>query len=309
MVLRILTLIASLLVAAHAFGQPRAQALPVTEVAPGVFVFVGADELANPQNAGAIGNAGFIIGGDAVAVIDTGGSFLAGQRLLAAIRIRTDKPIRYVIDTHAHPDHVLGNAAFVGADTVFVGHAALPEALSARAQDYLNATRNLIGAEAFAGTKIVLPTMLVSDRLELDLGARPIRIEAWPTGHTNTDITIRDLKTDTWFLGDLLFVHHVPAVDGSLRGWIGNLAQMKRQKAAQVVPGHGPAALPWPEAAEPEERYLQTLRNEVRDMIRQGRTMQEAAQTAAQTERSHWLLFDDFNARNATAAYHELEWE
>ncbi|CAM5767211.1 hypothetical protein LMIY3S_02085 [Labrys miyagiensis] len=307
---RLLVILALLLIAPV---QSRAQALPVplpvTEIADGVFVFAGAYELASPRNADAISNAGFIVGADAVAVIDTGGSLQVGQRLLAAIRARTAKPVRYVIDTHDHPDHVLGNAAFERDGTVFVGHAALPQALTARAATYLDATRALIGDEAFAGTRIVVPTLLVKDRLELDLGGRRLLLEAWPTAHTNTDITIRDEKTDTWFLGDLLFCEHVPALDGSLNGWIDVIDMLKARKAARVVPGHGPAVMSWPQASEPMERYLQRLRSDVRDLIHKGSTMQEAAEKAGQSERNQWLLFDDFNARNATSAYHELEWE
>ncbi|MFT4131942.1 quinoprotein relay system zinc metallohydrolase 2 [Labrys sp. (in: a-proteobacteria)] len=283
--------------------------LPMTEIAEGVFVFAAPHELAAPGNADAIGNAGFVIGNEAVAVIDTGGSRQAGLALLAAIRARTDKPIRYVIDTHVHPDHLLGNAAFRLPGVTIVGHANLPEALSARAGTYLSATRRLIGEAAFAGTEAIAPTLLVKDRLDLDLGGRRLLLEAWPTAHTNTDLTVLDEKTNTWFLGDLLFAGHVPALDGSLMGWIAVIDTLRSRPAARVVPGHGPAAMPWPAAADPMRRYLTRLRDDVRAMIAEGRTLREAAERAGQSERDNWQLFDEFNPRNATSAFHELEWE
>ncbi|WP_454817037.1 quinoprotein relay system zinc metallohydrolase 2 [Labrys neptuniae] len=283
--------------------------LPVTEVAEGVFVFAAPHELAAPGNSDAIGNAGFVVGGEAVAVIDTGGSKQAGLALLAAIRARTDKPIRYVIDTHVHPDHLLGNAAFRLPGAVIVGHANLPEALAARADTYLSATRRLIGENAFAGTEAIPPTLLVKDRLALDLGGRRLLLEAWPTAHTNTDLTVMDEKTGTWFLGDLLFSGHVPALDGSLNGWLAVIGTLRSRQAARVVPGHGPAAMAWPGAADAMVRYLERLRDDLRTMIAQGRPLQEAVKEAAQSERGNWQLFDDFNVRNATSAYRELEWE
>ena len=102
-------------------GQVRADShmdiLPVTEIAEGIFVFQGAYEIFNPDNEGLISNMGFIVGEAAVAVIDTGGSRRAGERLKATIRKHTQLPIIYVINTHMHPDHVFGNAAFAGAAT------------------------------------------------------------------------------------------------------------------------------------------------------------------------------------------------
>jgi quinoprotein relay system zinc metallohydrolase 2 len=191
----------------------------------------------------------------------------------------------------------------------FVGHAHLPDALSRRAAAYLGSMQALVGGQAFAGTRIVAPTILVAGRLELDLGQRRLVLEAWPTAHTNADLTILDETTGTWFLGDLLFSGHVPALDGSLRGWMRVLGALAARPAARVVPGHGPPSLPWPEAAAPIAGYLERLAADIRQMVGDGRTMRDAAASAARSEAPRWQLFDEFNARNATAAFHELEWE
>lgn len=292
---------------------PRAAAaVPGTfavEVAPGVFVHQGHHAVFAPDNEGDIANPGFVIGDDAVAVIDTSGSAIVGGRLLAAVRERTDRPIRYVINTHMHPDHVFGNAPFATEGTEFVAHHKMGRALAARAEHYMTRNKELLGDAAFEGIKIIMPTRGIDAVSTLDLGNRTLELIPRKTAHTDNDLTIRCTKTDTLFLGDLLFSGHVPTIDGSIRGWIALLDEMTQQPATRVVPGHGPPSMPWPDGARPLQHYLTTLATDIRALIKQGKTLADAMVVAGQSEKNAWLLFDDYNARNASAAFAELEWE
>jgi quinoprotein relay system zinc metallohydrolase 2 len=303
---RAIAVVAFVLVTApsHAETTP----LAVTEIASGIFVHNGVHEEASAANEDAIANIGFIVGADAVAVIDPGGSFEEGKALRAAIRSRTDQPIRYVILTHVHPDHIFGAAAFRDDQPDFVAHTKLPGALAQRGDYYLRRLRDALG-DAATGSEIVPPTLLVSDRLDLDLGRRRLVLRAHGPAHTDNDLTIFDDNTRTFWLADLLFVDRIPAIDGSVVGWLKELGEVSRIAAERAVPGHGPVSVPWPAAAEPERRYLEAVAGDTRAAIKAGIGIADAWRHVANSERRHWLLFDDYHPRNVTAAYKELEWE
>jgi quinoprotein relay system zinc metallohydrolase 2 len=277
------------------------------EVATGIYIRRGVTQDANTGNEDAIANVGCVIGTDTVAVMDPGGSLRDGESLRRAIRTVTNLPIRYVVISHVHPDHVFGAAAFQQEHPIFIGHARLPQALAVRGAYYRMTLDRILGPDR-AGP-VVMPTQLVHDHATLDLGGRLLDLTAHTPAHTDCDLSIVDRRTGTLLAGDLLFVNRVPSLDGDLKGWLSQLAAMKALGQRHAVPGHGPTRVDLPGAAADIMRYLTVLLTETRQAIARNVPISVAAHTVAQSERSRWELFDDYNPRNVIVAYQQLEWE
>lgn len=280
----------------------------VAEVSPGVFVRRGLDAEADADNLDGIANIGFVIGRDAVLVADPGGSAADGAWLRSEIRARTDRPIRQVAMSHVHPDHVFGAGAFLADGPDFVGHVRLADELAARGAFYRARLAGLLGPEA-AGP-VVVPTRAIGpEGGVIDLGDRRLTLRAHPPAHTRADLSMLDAEAGLLFAADLIFVERVPSLDGSLAGWLAELDAIEAVGARSVVPGHGPAPVAPGPAIAALRRYLTVLRDDVRAAIAAGLSIAEATETAGRSERGAWALFDDYNGRNVTQAYKELEWE
>ena len=284
-----------------------AESFGMEEVGPGIFVRRGPHEEATPENDDGIANTGFIVGRDSVLVMDTGGSLADGQWLRAEIAKRTDKPVRHVVLTHGHPDHCFGAAAFAADGPNFIGHRRLRALLDARGEYYRARLVDILGADK-AGS-VVYPTQEVKDGAEIDLGGRLLRLTAHGNAHTSSDLSMLDTQTGILFPADLLFVTRVPSLDGSLLGWLKEAEKLAAAGVARAVPGHGPAIVDFAPAMADLTRYLAILRDETRKAIADGMPIEEAVETVATSERGKWGLFDDYNGRNVTQAYKELEWE
>lgn len=294
-------------VTAVACTAATAASLSMHEVAPGVYVHQGAhQDFDDADYKGDIANIGFVVGEKAVAVIDTGGSFEVGRALAQAVARVTSLPIRYVINTHVHPDHILGNTAFVDANPRFVGHARLAAVMYESQDTYLREAP--VRADGGKNT-IVMPTIKIAEPQRLDLGNRTLLLQSWSPAHSTTDLTVLDEQTETLWTGDLLFTERTPSVDGDVKGWIQAIDTLRQKTVAHLVPGHGPSPKDQAAAWEAQRHYLQTLLSDIAQGIDKGQDMSDVMQQAAAQEKDKWQLFDIINPRNVNLLFPKMEWQ
>lgn len=206
------------------------------EAAPGVFAAI-----ATPgSRAGS--NAGFIIGDDGVLVVDTFEDPAAAQALLAAIRRQTRLPVRYVINTHYHLDHVAGNGVFAAAGAVLCAQRNVRAWIHTDNLKFFGPHPTPAQQARVAAYRA--PELLYDDGLDIWLGARHVIVRVFP-GHTGGDSAVLVPDADVVFTGDLFWDHSLPnLIDASTAQLLTTLTRLAawppRPAAAVFVPGHGP---------------------------------------------------------------------
>ena len=245
------------------------------EIAAGVWLLEGSTDNFASENGGNIVNTGFIVGDDGVLVIDTGPSRRYGEAMRQAIARVTDKPVREVLLTHHHPDHVLGNQAF--ADSRIAALPGTTELLREQGDALAENMYRLVG-DWMRGTQVVLPDAAVAAG-ELTLVGRRLQLLAL-SGHTGADLAILDTTSGVLFAGDLLFYERAlttPNTPG-LDVWLKDLDSLQGTAWKQLVPGHGPVATDDKPFAQMRD-YLGWLDALMRTGVEQGREMNELIRT------------------------------
>ncbi len=280
----------------------------ITLVAEGNYLHKGTHVAIDDAEHDDIANIGFIIGEKCVAVIDTGGSVSTGQKLLASIKTVTHKPICYVINTHVHFDHILGNKAFVQEGPAFVGHQQLAVEVERNRPFFLAQFKNDLGPDPDTSS-IISPDLLIDKPRQLDLGNRMLTLMPFPVSHSHSDLIIIDNKTRTLWAGDLIFRERIPTLAGSLIGWLKAMTDIQQLPVNTVIPGHGSVANSMAAAIVQQQDYLQRLLEQTRAAIATGQFVNEAVETIDNNNQSNWLLHADQHPANVSKAFAELEWE
>ena len=302
-----LTLLFSTLTSlSYAGGEP--EPFNLKKVADGIYLHSGIHVEFTEHQHDDIANIGFIVGNNCIAVIDTGGSVAIGQQLLLSIREISKLPICYVINTHVHFDHILGNLAFSQESASFVGHQQLSDAVEQNRDFFLQQFKADLGP-APNRDSIIGPDLTVDKTMDLDLGDRIISLTAYPAAHSHTDLTVFDQQTKTLWTGDLVFRERIPSLDGKLIGWLTVLEALQNEAIDLAIPGHGTISNDWPETFAAEASYLSMLLNDTRKAIAKGQFLEEAVDSIGKKQKREWLLHEQHHNRNVTKAFTELEWE
>ncbi|HKJ89227.1 MAG TPA: MBL fold metallo-hydrolase [Gammaproteobacteria bacterium] len=286
------------------------------EVAPGVFVTYGVIGTIDKRNRGFNGNAGFVVTEDGVVVIDALGSPRLGREWLEAIRARTDKPIRYLILTHNHPDHSYGAIAFRrGTEATVIAHPGTERYLnSSQFEGSVAYRKKLLGGD-FAGFAGVHPDRVVEppfgEPLELELGGEEFRIYNVGGHHSFGDLVIHMPKRGITWVGDLYFQNRTTyMLDGDLEDYFRADRLAKGLRTRLMIPGHGivQEGPPFP-MRQRTVSYVTRLRDMMRKAVENMTPLSRAVDKAAKAfpEWEHTALFEENHRKNANFVYTEME--
>ena len=299
----------SLLLLLISFFATKSFSFHLEEVADKIYVHFGFQEDANKINKGDISNIGFIVGDKSVLVIDTGGTPSIGEALFKKINDISGLQISHVVITHSHPDHYFGTNVFINESIDIIGHSKLQRSLDANFEFYKNLqlvnTRDQSVKEFnnFKVTKVVN----VDKKLTIDLGNRIVEIKAWPSGHTDNDLSIFDKKTRTLWTENI-FIRRTPSIRASVKGWKKNLEETGKMDINLIVPGHGPVKKK-NEALKPMLSYFNRLIDNTRKFHKNNLSLSKAIEKFPSENMESWLLYNIYHPSNITKVYTELEWE
>jgi cyclase len=285
-------------------------ALPDAPAAPSHFSLVTVGEgvyaaIAKPGDRASVGNAGFVVGSDGVLVVDAFATPEAAEDLLVVIRRTTSAPVRWVVNTHYHLDHVGGDRVFAKAGAIVLAH----ENVRAWVRtENLKWRREIKPEEKAMLAGLALPEVTFRDILTVWTGNRAVEILTKP-GHTGGDAIVFVPSADVVFAGDLFWRETLPnLVDADTREWIRTLEGfLAEHPASRFVPGHGEvgAALD----VRYFRDYLVGLRGAIEKAIAEGKSgaaLTEEVLTVLRRRYASWTWFSEFAEKNIEQTEKEL---
>lgn len=290
------------------------ETVPWRAVAPGVWVWPGMVAEIAAENLGHVAPISLVVDGGEAAIVDPGPSRLHGQRVRRSVACRFGARVRWVVNTHAHAENVLGNAAFAdrlgGQGFDIVAAPATSAAMAARCPACLASLTARVGERAMVGTRIVLPSRTVATGDVLPVGRLRLEVKGVEQGHTEGDLLLWLPEQRVLWAGGLVYDGRVPELSqGSLLGWLAALDRLDALAPRHVVSAALSSAAPpdgHPEAVDATRAYLTALRQGVLSAMDQGHQPQEAGLVPLPAFAA-WAGYAERHAFNVQRAWRELE--
>lgn len=281
------------------FVAARGEVDRVRELAPGVYFWQGDHDSRQPANCT------WIVFKDYVLVIDA--NFPWGAReILPQIKKITNKPIRFVFDTHYHGDHSYGNSLFVDSGaSVVCSEACAGEMRTKGAKGWANWSDR---AHSLEGSRLETPTITFSDSMVFDDGTERVEITRVGPGHSKGDAVAYLPKHKILITGDLCvtwaYGNNVADADADHANWIRALDRMSQWDVKTVIPGHGaPAAAT---ALRQQRDYLADMLDQVSTGKRAGKSADDLARGIDLRKHGSFGVNAEANATSIRAVYRKL---
>lgn len=272
------------------------------QLAPRTWFFQGEAGMASAANKGYMSNAGFVVTDQGVVVFDALGTPALGEAMVAAIRAVTKQPIRRVIVSHYHADHVYGLQALKAAGAEIWAHRKAEQYFtSGLAADRLEQRRRDLFPWVDERTRVVRPDLWLEGDTDFRLGGITFRVLYSGGAHAPDDVLLAVVDERVLFAGDLLFAGRIPFVgNADSGGWLRALDKMIAVDAAIVVPGHGPASRDVARDLALTRDYLVYLRTTMGRAVNDLDTFDDAY---AKTDWSRFAKLPAFEPANRINAY------
>jgi quinoprotein relay system zinc metallohydrolase 1 len=286
----------------YGFSNDFDYKLKPIKLAENSYYFYGKEEYFSKENGGDIANSSFIITNNCVILIDTGSSKLYGEQVKKQIEKITDKPIKYILNTHHHPDHFLGNSAFSNSD-IYASEFTKNE-IETNGDLYIVNLVNIIH-EAMNKTKVKAPNQILTTK-NLNFDGYKLKV-LYFDGHTQSDIAIYDENTKILYASDLVFYKRTLATPhANLNKWIKSLKELEKINYSILVPGHGISSTTKDPVKE-NIAYLEFLQNTLKNSAKEGLDIYEILNKPIPKEFESFTMFKEEFERSVINLYPSYE--
>lgn len=281
--------------------------MPLTKLSEHVYYVTGPAGTPT-DNEGFMSNAAVVIGSDSVVVFDSLGTPSLAYLLRTKIKTITNKPVKMVIVSHYHADHIYGLQVFKEEGAEIIAPLGAKSYLeSEAAESRLKERRDSLHPWVNEDTYIVHPDVYISEKKQIDIGGVILEIDTLGSTHSHGDLMVQVKPDNVLLAGDLIFEGRIPFIAGAKpKTWLQHLSAIDATKLSVIVPGHGPASTQPKQALMDTTNYLSYVHTAMKNAV------DELIPFADVYEQTDWSKYKDdpafrVNRLNAYSVFLELE--